>query len=35
LTLTGDGVPVEYVHSTYRGDRYKFRSTLQPRAATT
>jgi len=31
LTLTADGVPVEYVHSVYRGDRYKFRSTLQPR----
>ena len=31
LTRTNDGVPVEYVLSTYRGDRYKFRSTLQPR----
>jgi len=31
LTLTSDGVPVEYVHSVYRGDRYKFRSMLQPR----
>jgi len=31
LTLTGDGVPVEYVHSVYRGDRYKFRSMLQSR----
>jgi GntR family transcriptional regulator len=31
LTLTADGVPVEYVHSVYRGDRYKFRSMLQPR----
>ena len=31
LTLTADGVPVEYVLSVYRGDRYKFRSTLQPR----
>ena len=30
LTLTADGVPVEYVLSVYRGDRYKFRSTLQP-----
>ena len=30
LTLTADSVPVEYVHSVYRGDRYKFRSTLQP-----
>ena len=35
LTLTGDGMPVEYVHSIYRGDRYKFRSTLLPRTATT
>jgi len=32
LTLTDDGVPIEYVLSTYRGDRYKFHSTLQPRA---
>ena len=31
LTLTADGVPVEYVLSVYRGDRYKFRSMLQPR----
>lgn len=31
LTHAGDGVPVEYVLSTYRGDRYKLRSTLQPR----
>lgn len=29
LTFTGDGVPVEFVQSTYRGDRYKFRSALQ------
>lgn len=29
LTFAGDGVPVEWVLSTYRGDRYKFRSTLQ------
>jgi len=29
LTLTADGVPVEYVLSVYRGDRYKFHSTLQ------
>ncbi len=29
LTFTGEGVPVEYVQSTYRGDRYKFRSALQ------
>ncbi len=28
-TFGGHGVPVEYVLSTYRGDRYKFRSTLQ------
>jgi GntR family transcriptional regulator len=28
-TFTGHGMPVEYVLSTYRGDRYKFRSTLQ------
>jgi GntR family transcriptional regulator len=31
LTQTSDGVLVEYVGSTYRGDRYKFHSTLQPR----
>jgi GntR family transcriptional regulator len=31
LTLNGDGEPIEYVLSSYRGDRYKFRSTLQPR----
>jgi GntR family transcriptional regulator len=29
LTHNQDGWPVEYVHSTYRGDRYKFRSILQ------
>jgi GntR family transcriptional regulator len=29
LTLTRDGVPVEYVLSAYRGDRYKFHSNLQ------
>lgn len=29
LTFTGQGVPVEFVQSTYRGDRYKFRSALQ------
>lgn len=28
-TFAGHGVPVEYVLSTYRGDRYKFCSTLQ------
>lgn len=33
LTLTEDGVPVEYVQSAYRGDRYTFRSTLQMRIA--
>jgi len=33
LTLTSDGVPVEYVVSFYRGDRYKFHSILQPRNA--
>ena len=31
LTLTADGVPVEYVLSVYRGDRYKFHSALQAR----
>ncbi|MBI5348306.1 MAG: GntR family transcriptional regulator, partial [Chloroflexi bacterium] len=31
LTLTSDGIPVEYVLSAYRGDRYKFRSNLQAR----
>jgi GntR family transcriptional regulator len=31
LTLTTDGVPVEYVLSVYRGDRYKFHSALQAR----
>lgn len=30
LTHAGSGVPVEYVLSTYRGDRYKLHSTLQP-----
>lgn len=29
LTYNQDGQPVEYVPSTYRGDRYKFRSILQ------
>jgi GntR family transcriptional regulator len=29
LTIASDGVPVEYVLSTYRGDCYRFRSTLQ------
>jgi len=31
LTFTADGTPIEYVLSTYRGDRYKFRSVLQTR----
>lgn len=31
LTFSADGIPVEYVLSTYRGDRYKFRFMLQPR----
>jgi GntR family transcriptional regulator len=31
LTMTDEGVPVEYVQSVYRGDRYKFRSTLNTR----
>ncbi len=34
ITLTDDGIPVEYVSSVYRGDRYKFRSTLVPRKVT-
>lgn len=28
LTLDGAGLAIEYVHSTYRSDRYKFRSML-------
>lgn len=32
LTQTADGVLVELVQSVYRGDRYKFHSTLRPRA---
>lgn len=32
VTQVRDGGPVEFVLSVYRGDRYKFRSTLQPRA---
>ncbi len=28
LTMTSDGLPVEYVVSSYRGDRYKFHSVL-------
>lgn len=31
LTLTDAGAPVEYVCSVYRGDRYKFHSTLNTR----
>lgn len=30
LTKTSDGLPVEFVLSAYRGDRYKFHSYLQP-----
>jgi GntR family transcriptional regulator len=30
LTTTADGVPIEYVLSAYRSDRYKFHSQLQP-----
>ena len=29
LTSTSEGIPAEYVVSVYRGDRYKFHSTLQ------
>ncbi len=35
LTFTRHGVPVEYVSSTYRGDQYKFTSTLQPKRTET
>ena len=31
LTLKGDNVPVEFVSSVYRADRYKFRSILNSR----
>ena len=31
LTFTDQDVLIEYVQSTYRGDRYKFRSALAPR----
>jgi len=34
LTLTEAGEQVEYVCSVYRGDRYKFRSTLNTRTVT-
>jgi GntR family transcriptional regulator len=30
LTYTDQDIPVEYVLSAYRGDRYKFRTALQP-----
>ncbi len=30
LTYTDQGILIEYVHSVYRGDRYKFHSTLTP-----
>ena len=33
LTFTDQDVLIEHVQSTYRGDRYKFRSALAPRAA--
>jgi GntR family transcriptional regulator len=33
LTLTSDGVAVEFVSSAYRADRYKFRSVLNTRNA--
>jgi GntR family transcriptional regulator len=29
LSYNGQNVPIEYVRSTYRGDRYKFHTTLQ------
>ena len=31
LTLAADRTPVEWVLSTYRGDRYSFRTTLSAR----
>jgi GntR family transcriptional regulator len=31
LTFSKDGTIIEYVMASYRGDRYKFRSTLQPK----
>ena len=34
LTRTAEGVPVEFVLSVYRGDRYKFHSTLNTRHST-
>jgi GntR family transcriptional regulator len=33
LTVRHDGVPVEYVTSAYRGDRYKLHTTLNPSGA--
>lgn len=33
ITVRHDGLPVEFVASAYRGDRYKFRTTLAPQAA--
>jgi GntR family transcriptional regulator len=32
LTFTDQNILIEYVQSTYRGDRYKFRSALSPRS---
>jgi DNA-binding GntR family transcriptional regulator len=32
LTFTDQNILIEYVQSTYRGDRYKFRSALAPRS---
>jgi GntR family transcriptional regulator len=32
LTFTDHDIPIEHVHSVYRGDRYKFHSTLAPRS---
>jgi GntR family transcriptional regulator, N-acetylglucosamine utilization regulator len=32
LTFTDQGVPIEFVNSIYRADRYKFHSLLAPRA---
>ena len=34
LTFTDQNILIEYVQSTYRGDRYKFRSALAPRTDT-
>lgn len=35
VTLSNGDIPVEYVLSVYRGDRYKFRSILQPQVNNT